>query len=79
VNVLVSIAYHESMSWVSKFIRNLGPQVYVGKKQEHTSAEHAGRYTNPLFTFPILATSNLFVLVTDLDTDLCRVEYSLRE
>jgi hypothetical protein len=27
-----------------------------GKKQEHTSAEHAGRYTNPLFTLPMLAT-----------------------
>jgi hypothetical protein len=43
------------------------------------SAEHAGRYTNPLFTLPMLATPNLFVLVADLATDLCRVEYSLRE
>jgi hypothetical protein len=50
-----------------------------GKKQEHTLQNTRVATPNPLFTFPMLAAPNLFVLVADLATDLCRVEYSLRE
>jgi hypothetical protein len=79
VNVLVSIAYHESIVLGFEVHQKPRTPSVCGKKQEHNSAEHAGRYTDPLFTFPMLAAPNLFVLVAELATDLCRVVYSLRE